>query len=141
MLQTLTGLGVLVAGAELFVEGVIGVAEGIGLSPLVIALVLGPLVTEIPEKTNSVIWIREGKDTLAVGNVTGASLPIDRAGRDRAGLQRLGARPLRHRRRGGVLAGGLVAYLTLTGRKSLGLRHILAWGTLFAGFAVFAVTA
>ncbi len=34
--------------------------------------VLAPLATELPEKLNSVIWIMDGKDTLALGNVTGA---------------------------------------------------------------------
>ena len=28
--------------------------------------------TELPEKLNSVIWVRQGKDTLALGNITGA---------------------------------------------------------------------
>jgi cation:H+ antiporter len=38
----------------------------------VIALVLAPLATVLPERFNSVIWVREGKDTLALGNITGA---------------------------------------------------------------------
>ena len=28
--------------------------------------------TELPEKFNSLIWVRQGKDTLAMGNITGA---------------------------------------------------------------------
>ena len=39
-----------------------------------IALVLAPLATELPEKFNSIFWIRDGKDTLALGNMTGAML-------------------------------------------------------------------
>jgi cation:H+ antiporter len=39
-----------------------------------IALILAPLATELPEKFNSIFWIREGKDTLALGNVTGAMM-------------------------------------------------------------------
>lgn len=139
--QSLAGLGVLVAGAELFVKGVVGVAEGVGLSPLVIALVLGPLVTEIPEKTNSVIWVREGKDTLAVGNVTGAmafqatvpvavGLAFSGWALDRFAIAAGGA----------GLAGGLLAYYALTRRKPLRLVHVLIWAALFAGFAAFAVT-
>ena len=34
--------------------------------------VIAPIATELPEKFNSVIWIRGGKDTLAMGNITGA---------------------------------------------------------------------
>ena len=62
----------IVGGAELFVEELKKVAESVGLAPLALSLVLAPLATELPEKLNSVIWIRKGKDALAVGNVTGA---------------------------------------------------------------------
>ncbi len=36
-----------------------------------IALLLAPLATELPEKFNSVIWVSEEKDTLAIGTHTG----------------------------------------------------------------------
>ena len=39
---------------------------------LVLALVLAPVATELPEKFNSIIWIGKKKDTLALGNITGA---------------------------------------------------------------------
>jgi len=39
---------------------------------LVISLLIVPVATELPEKVNSVIWIRRGRDTLAFGNITGA---------------------------------------------------------------------
>jgi cation:H+ antiporter len=38
----------------------------------VLALVIAPVATELPEKLNSVLWVRQGKDTLAMGNITGA---------------------------------------------------------------------
>jgi len=31
-----------------------------------------PIATELPEKVNSILWIRKHKDTLAFGNITGA---------------------------------------------------------------------
>ena len=37
-----------------------------------LALVIAPVATELPEKFNSVLWISRGKDTLALGNITGA---------------------------------------------------------------------
>ena len=37
-----------------------------------LALVIAPVATELPEKFNSVLWVRQGKDTLAMGNITGA---------------------------------------------------------------------
>jgi cation:H+ antiporter len=33
---------------------------------------LSPLATELPEKYNSVVWIRQSKDHLALANITGA---------------------------------------------------------------------
>ena len=47
-------------------------SEAIGLPAGLVALVLAPLATELPEKLNSLIWVRDGKDTLALGNITGA---------------------------------------------------------------------
>ena len=44
----------------------------IGLDPMILALIIAPIATELPEKFNSVLWVRNGKDTLAMGNITGA---------------------------------------------------------------------
>jgi cation:H+ antiporter len=71
-LQFAVGLGAMVGGAHLFVEQLIHVAEEIGVEPLVLSLILAPLATELPEKANSFFWVREGKDSLALGNITGA---------------------------------------------------------------------
>ena len=72
LLQVLIGLATLVAGAKAFVFCVTGLSASIGISPLVLSLLIVPIATELPEKVNSVIWIRRGKDTLAFGNITGA---------------------------------------------------------------------
>jgi cation:H+ antiporter len=72
--QTLASLGVILAGAHFFVDAVEHAAEGFGLPAGLIALVLAPLATELPEKFNSIFWMRDGKDTLALGNVTGAMM-------------------------------------------------------------------
>jgi cation:H+ antiporter len=72
--QTLASLGVIVAGAHFFVDAVEHAASGLGLPAGLVALILAPLATELPEKFNSVFWIKEGKDTLALGNVTGAMI-------------------------------------------------------------------
>jgi cation:H+ antiporter len=72
--QTLASLGVIVAGAHFFVDAVEHAAAGLGLPAGLIALILAPLATELPEKFNSIFWIREGKDTLALGNITGAMM-------------------------------------------------------------------
>jgi len=71
-LQTALALGVIIAGAHLFVEEVAFFSDRLGVPAAVVALLLAPLATELPEKFNSVIWIAEDKDTLALGNITGA---------------------------------------------------------------------
>ena len=70
--QFVGALGIMVAGAHLFVDAVKHAAAAIGMPAGLIALILAPLATELPEKFNSVIWVRNGKDTLAFGNITGA---------------------------------------------------------------------
>ena len=70
--QLILALGLIVAGAQVFVGAVEVSSEAIGLPAGLVALVLAPLATELPEKLNSLIWVRDGKDTLALGNITGA---------------------------------------------------------------------
>jgi cation:H+ antiporter len=71
-IQFLISLAAIVGGAELFVTAVEEISQSLGVPLLVLALILAPLATELPEKANSVLWVRTGKDALAAGNVTGA---------------------------------------------------------------------
>jgi cation:H+ antiporter len=70
--QVIVALGLIVVGAVAFVDAVGHVASTLGVSQVLLALVIAPIATELPEKFNSIIWIRQGKDTLAMGNITGA---------------------------------------------------------------------
>jgi cation:H+ antiporter len=70
--QVLFALGLIVVGAVAFVDAVGSVAASLGVSQVLLALVIAPIATELPEKFNSIIWVRQGKDTLAMGNITGA---------------------------------------------------------------------
>lgn len=70
--QVLFALGLIVAGAVAFVDAVEHVSVSLGVSEVLLALVIAPIATELPEKFNSIIWVRQGKDTLAMGNITGA---------------------------------------------------------------------
>lgn len=72
LFQIAIGLGLLVAGAEGFIHNVDQVARDIGVSALLLSLLIIPIATELPEKVNSILWIRRNKDTLAFGNITGA---------------------------------------------------------------------
>jgi len=71
-LQVFCALLLMIGGAQLFVARLTEIAEATGVSALVLSLVLAPIATELPEKFNSVIWVRQKKDTLALGNMTGA---------------------------------------------------------------------
>jgi len=67
-----TGLILLVAGAKGFIHGIEQAAPLLGISALLLSLMIVPIATELPEKVNSILWIRRHKDTLAFGNITGA---------------------------------------------------------------------
>jgi cation:H+ antiporter len=71
-LQGAVGLGGLILGAHLFVTAAESVSKALDVSPLVLALFIAPLATELPEMSNSFLWLYRKKDRLAVGNVTGA---------------------------------------------------------------------
>jgi cation:H+ antiporter len=70
--QVVVALGLIIGGAVLFVDAVEALGRELGVNETLLALVVAPIATELPEKLNSVIWVRQGKDTLALGNITGA---------------------------------------------------------------------
>jgi len=72
ILQLALGLGLLVAGAKGFINGIEEASVLLSISPLLLSLLIIPIATELPEKVNSILWIRKHKDTLAFGNITGA---------------------------------------------------------------------
>ncbi len=72
LLQLGIGLGLIIFGAHGFVQGVEQLSTWLGISALVLSLLIVPVATELPEKINSILWIRKRKDTLAFGNITGA---------------------------------------------------------------------
>lgn len=72
VLQVFAGLALIIGAATLFVQYVSDVAASIGVTPLILSLIIVPIATELPEKFNSVLWVRRSKDTLAMGNITGA---------------------------------------------------------------------
>jgi len=71
-LQIVISLLGIILGAELFIRMTANTSGFIGISPLALSLLITPVATELPEKFNSISWIRKKKDTLALGNITGA---------------------------------------------------------------------
>jgi len=72
LVQLALGVALLVFGAKGFINGVEKASHLLGISALLLSLLIIPIATELPEKVNSILWIRRGKDTLAFGNITGA---------------------------------------------------------------------
>jgi len=70
--QVIAGVLAILIGAVEFVDQIILFSAHAHLNPGVLSLMLSPLATELPEKYNSVVWIRQGKDRLALANITGA---------------------------------------------------------------------
>jgi len=135
VLQLLVGLGAMVGGAHLFVEELLNLAESIGAEPLVLALILAPLATELPEKVNSFFWVREGKDALALGNISGAMVfqsmvPVG------IGLIFTSWELNWHAvlSIGLGLAGGLLAYESLHLGRRFKLPAVIGWFALYAAF-------
>ncbi|MFN8621744.1 MAG: hypothetical protein U0869_13465 [Chloroflexota bacterium] len=62
----------IIGGAVVFVDAVDSIASSLGVAPVIGARHRADRHGALPEKLNSVIWIRAGKDTLAMGNITGA---------------------------------------------------------------------
>jgi cation:H+ antiporter len=137
VIQLLVGLGAMVGGAHLFVEELLHIAESLGVEAVVLALILAPLATELPEKVNSFFWVRDGKDSLALGNITGAmvfqsTIPVGiglvftkwELGTNAAISVVLG------------LAGGFLAYEVLHRRGRFGLPAVITWFALYAAFIV-----
>lgn len=72
LVQIAVALAGIILGAELFVNKIKQISEAFTISALALSLIVTPIATELPEKFNSIIWIRKKKDTLALGNITGA---------------------------------------------------------------------
>ena len=72
MCQVMSSLFLIVWGAYIFVDKIQIISLQMGISPFILSMIIAPIATELPEKFNSVIWIGRGKDTLAIGNITGA---------------------------------------------------------------------
>jgi cation:H+ antiporter len=70
--QVGVGVMAILVGAKEFVDQIVLFSEHVGVNPGVLSLILSPLATELPEKYNSVVWIRQRKDHLALANITGA---------------------------------------------------------------------
>ena len=72
LVQVAAALTLIIGGARLFVSDIEHIASQLNVSEIILAFLIAPVATELPEKFNSVLWYWRGKDTLALGNITGA---------------------------------------------------------------------
>lgn len=73
-LQLLLAFGAIIVGARFFVDAVTGLSLSLGVPAFIMSLLIAPVATEMPEKFNSLIWLSQKKDTVALGNITGAMM-------------------------------------------------------------------
>jgi cation:H+ antiporter len=72
--QTVLALVAIFFSSRLFVHQLDAIGPWLGISPQMVALLLSPIATELPEILNAVIWVRQGKVALALGNISGAMM-------------------------------------------------------------------
>lgn len=68
------GLGCLIGGSNLFVDGATKVATSLGVSEAVIGLTIVAGGTSLPELATSVVSARKGNSGIAIGNVLGSNV-------------------------------------------------------------------
>ncbi len=68
------GLGGLVAGGKVFVDGAVGIALTLGMSERMVGLTIVAVGTSLPELAASLVAARRGHAALAVGNVVGSNI-------------------------------------------------------------------
>jgi cation:H+ antiporter len=73
-LQTMLALIVIFAASHVFVSQLGTVGPWLGIPSTVVALLLSPVATELPETMNAIIWIRQGKHRLALSNISGSMM-------------------------------------------------------------------
>jgi cation:H+ antiporter len=136
IVQTVIALAVIYAASHWFVGALAATGPLLGLPPSVVALLLSPVATELPETMNAIIWIRQRKTGLALANISGAMM-IQATVPTALGLfytpWRLGP-PMAVA--GAITALSIAGLLWLLARQQLTPRRMAA---LAAGYGVFAV--
>jgi cation:H+ antiporter len=72
--QTIAALAVIAVASRVFVGQLEHIGTALGMAPHVVALLLSPVATELPETLNALIWVRQGKERLALANISGAMM-------------------------------------------------------------------
>jgi cation:H+ antiporter len=73
-LQTVLAVIVIAIASHTFVAQLGALGQAFHWSPQLVALILSPVATELPETMNALIWVRQGKERLALANISGAMM-------------------------------------------------------------------
>lgn len=73
-LQTLAAVAVIGFASHVFVLQLEQLGTLLGLQAQLVAVLLSPIATELPEVFNAVIWVRQGREHLALANLSGAMM-------------------------------------------------------------------
>jgi len=73
-LQALLALIVIGYASHIFVAQLEAIGTALHWAPHRVALLLSPVATELPETMNALIWVRQGKERLALANISGAMM-------------------------------------------------------------------
>ena len=70
--QLIVSIVFLTLSVHFFVKEIIYFSGMLNISPLILSFIVTPFATELPECVNSIIWLKQNKDDLAMANVLGA---------------------------------------------------------------------
>ncbi|MBS0318377.1 MAG: sodium:calcium antiporter, partial [Proteobacteria bacterium] len=73
-LQVALALVVIGFASRTFVAQLEAIGTALDWPPHLVALLLSPVATELPETMNALIWVRQGKERLALANISGAMM-------------------------------------------------------------------
>jgi cation:H+ antiporter len=74
LLQATLALLVIAVASRVFVAQLDAIGVALHMPPHLVALLLSPVATELPETVNALIWVRQGKERLALANISGAMM-------------------------------------------------------------------
>ena len=74
LMQTGAALFVIFFASRIFVSQLETIGLWLGAPPQLIALLLSPIATEMPETMNAIIWVRQGREKMALANISGAMM-------------------------------------------------------------------
>ena len=139
-LQATSALVVIGIASRVFVGQLEAIGVAMQWSPHLVALLLSPVATELPETMNALIWVRQGKERLALANISGAMM-IQATIPSALGIFFTPWRFDGLLIASGVITAVAIAYQWLVFRRgTVDARALVAVGVLYGVFAVLVAT-